>query len=34
MFYIKTATPLKKVHTLFLSNPPLKIDVLSSLPTF
>ena len=34
IFYVKTAKPLNKVSPLFLSNLPLKIEVLSSLPPF
>ena len=32
MFYVKIATPLKKVIPLFPIKPPLKIEVLSSPP--
>ena len=31
-FYVKTASPLQKVTTLFTSRPPLKIEILSSPP--
>ena len=32
IFYVKTATPLKKVSSLLISNLPLKIEILSSPP--
>ena len=31
---MKIATPLKKVTPLFPSNPPLKVEILSSAPPF
>ena len=34
LFNLKLATPLKKVTHLFPSNPPLKIEVLSTPPLF